>query len=85
MVLQTTNVDGFRMDAVKHIRASFFEDWLEELREFSSKPLFTVGEYWSGNLEALQNYLKTTNNALSLFDVPLHYNLLPVTVMELMI
>ena len=63
------------MDAVKHIRASFFEDWLEELREFSSKPLFTVGEYWSGNLEALQNYLKTTNNALSLFDVPLHYNL----------
>ena len=73
--LQTTNVDGFRMDAVKHIRASFFEDWLEELREFSSKSLFTVGEYWSGNLEALQNYLKTTNNALSLFDVPLHYNL----------
>lgn len=73
--LQTTNVDGFRMDAVKHIRASFFEDWLEELREFSSKPLFTVGEYWSGNLESLQNYLKTTNNALSLFDVPLHYNL----------
>ena len=73
--LQTTNVDGFRMDAVKHIRASFFEDWLEELREFSSKPLFTVGEYWSNNLEALQNYLKTTNNALSLFDVPLHYNL----------
>ena len=68
-------IDGFRMDAVKHIRASFFEDWLEELREFSSKPLFTVGEYWSGNLEALQNYLKTTNNALSLFDVPLHYNL----------
>ena len=53
--LQTTNVDGFRMDAVKHIRASFFEDWLEELREFSSKPLFTVGEYWSNNLEALQN------------------------------
>ena len=63
------------MDAVKHIRASFFEDWLEELREFSSKSLFTVGEYWSGNLEALQNYLKTTNIALSLFDVPLHYNL----------
>ena len=29
----------------------------------------------AGNLEALQNYLKTTNNALSLFDVPLHYNL----------
>lgn len=73
--LDTTNIDGFRMDAVKHIRASFFEDWLKSLREYSNKDLFTVGEYWSGNVDALKEYLSQTSNMLSLFDVPLHYNL----------
>lgn len=73
--LDTTNIDGFRIDAVKHIRASFFEDWLKELREYSQKKLFTVGEYWSGNIDNLKSYLEKTRNMLSLFDVPLHYNL----------
>ena len=73
--LQTTNVDGFRIDAIKHIRASFFVDWLKDLSEFSQKNLFTVGEYWSSNVYSLKAYLEETNNAISLFDVPLHYNL----------
>ena len=73
--LQTTNVDGFRIDAIKHIRASFFVDWLKDLSEFSHKNLFTVGEYWSSNVYSLKSYLEETNNAISLFDVPLHYNL----------
>ena len=72
--LETTDVDGFRMDAVKHIRASFFEDWLSTLKESTEKNLFTVGEYWSGNIESLESYLNNTSNMLSLFDVPLHYN-----------
>ena len=73
--LETTNIDGFRIDAVKHIRASFFEDWLKTLRETTQKDLFTVGEYWSGNIESLKSYLSNTDYMLSLFDVPLHYNL----------
>ncbi|EKC80372.1 cytoplasmic alpha-amylase, partial [human gut metagenome] len=56
--LDLTKVDGFRIDAVKHIRASFFEDWLDELQDYSTKPLFTVGEYWSGNVESLKTYLE---------------------------
>ncbi len=72
--LDLTKVDGFRMDAVKHIRASFFEDWLKSLNEYSQKSLFTVGEYWSGNIESLTSYLDKTNRMISLFDVPLHYN-----------
>ena len=28
-----TKVDGFRLDAVKHIRADFFPKWLEEIEE----------------------------------------------------
>lgn len=73
--LQFTNVDGFRLDAVKHIRSDFFPVWLKELREDSKKELFSVGEYWSENIDSILNYLKNTSYCLSLFDVPLHYNL----------
>lgn len=70
-----TGVDGFRLDAVKHIRSDFFKKWLKELREDSKKELFAVGEYWSQNIDSIINYLKNTDFSLNLFDVPLHYNL----------
>ena len=72
--LNTTNVDGFRLDAVKHIRAEFFPDWLDELRKTTERKLFSVGEYWSSNIDILNNYMEKTNGCMSLFDVPLHYN-----------
>ena len=27
--LEETNVDGFRLDAIKHIRFDFFNEWLQ--------------------------------------------------------
>ena len=73
--LETTNADGFRLDAIKHIRSEFFPEWLEELRKNSEKELYTVGEYWSVDIDVLQDYMDKTNGCMSLFDVPLHYNL----------
>ena len=73
--LNITNIDGFRLDAVKHIRASFYQDWLEEMRNITDKKLFAVGEYWTTNIESLNTYIKETKESMSLFDVPLHYNL----------
>jgi alpha-amylase len=72
--LEFTGVDGFRIDAVKHIRSSFFPGWLADLRQRSGRELFSVGEYWSGSIGELHNYLHKTNGAMSLFDVPLHFN-----------
>lgn len=69
-----TNVDGFRLDAVKHIRVDFFPKWLKEIREKSEKKLFAVGEYWSMNLDKIKKYIEKTEYTMSLFDVPLHYN-----------
>lgn len=69
-----TNLDGFRLDAVKHIRSSFYKNWVQDMNEYSKKDLFTVGEYWSTNIDSLCNYLAETDNQISLFDVPLHYN-----------
>ncbi|MCJ8499809.1 alpha-amylase [Desulfatitalea alkaliphila] len=72
--LDTTGVDGFRFDAVKHVRSSFFLDWLKHLRTHSGRDLFAVGEYWSGESEALEHFLKVTEGHIMLFDVPLHYH-----------
>ena len=70
----TTDIDGYRLDAVKHIRASFYLNWLKEMRKNSEKPLFAVGEYWNSNVEILKKYLEETEWSMSLFDAPLHYN-----------
>lgn len=72
--LNTTGVDGFRLDAVKHIRADFFVEWLNYLRQNTGKELFSVGEYWSANIHALNNYIDETKGNMALMDVPLHYN-----------
>ena len=73
--LETTKVDGFRLDAVKHIDADFYRDWIKLLREQTKDELFTVGEYWSGDVSKLHRYIQETEGEISLFDVPLHYHL----------
>ncbi|QQO09084.1 alpha-amylase [Breznakiella homolactica] len=71
--LKTTDVDGFRLDAVKHMEFTFYRDWLETLRKEVKEELFSVGEYWQSDYNALKNYIETTEGTLSLFDVPLHF------------
>jgi alpha-amylase len=73
--LRTTHVDGFRLDAVKHIQFSFFRDWLAFLRrEFDPKEIFAVGEYWSSHVDELLYYLEKTRGMMALFDAPLQNN-----------
>jgi alpha-amylase len=73
-VVAQTNVDGFRLDAVKHIQYGFFKEWLDYQRSAAGRELFAVGEFWSGSLEKLHNYISKTGGSMSLFDAPLHYN-----------
>ncbi len=70
--LAETGVDGFRLDAVKHIRFGFFPDWLGHLRAATGRELFTVAEYWSYDVGKLHGYLSATGGAMALFDAPLH-------------
>lgn len=73
--IEFANIDGFRIDAVKHIQYSFFRDWLDYLRRATGKELFAVGEYWNPyNVEPLLNYINHTGGRLSLFDAPLQNN-----------
>ena len=73
--LELTKVDGFRLDAVKHIDSLFYKEWIRTLREQTKDELFTVGEYWSGDISKLHRYIQETEGEISLFDVPLHYHL----------
>jgi alpha-amylase len=70
----TTNIDGFRFDAVKHVSAEFFQKWIEHVRNYAKRDLFAVGEYWSYEVDALHYFIETTEGKVSLFDAPLHYN-----------
>lgn len=70
--LEETNIDGVRLDAIKHIKFDFFKEWLDDLRK--EKQVFAIGEYWSGDINKLNYYIDKSGNSMSLFDVPLHYN-----------
>lgn len=72
--LDTTAVDGFRLDAVKHISAQFYKNWIPAMQEHKGKPLFAVGEYWHRDVAVLEKYLERVGGNMSLFDVPLHFH-----------
>jgi len=72
--LDTAGVDGFRLDAIKHIAAWFFPTWLDEMIDHAGRELFAVGEYWSPDVNNLHWYLNRLGPKMSLFDVALHYN-----------
>ncbi|KAF9351577.1 hypothetical protein BGX26_010450 [Mortierella sp. AD094] len=67
-------IDGFRIDALKHISSSFIAHLLEYVRKESGNPdFFGVGEYWKQDVNDLDAHLEN-NGSIHLFDVPLHYN-----------
>ena len=68
------NLDGFRLDAVKHIKHDYLRDWVTHVRNQTGKEMFTVAEYWQNDIGTLNNYLAKTNYNQSVFDAPLHYN-----------
>lgn len=73
-MLDTIGVDGFRLDAIKHISGDFFVDWLGHLENHAQRDLFCVGEYWTYDLGALSWYAGNSGGCLDMFDAPLHNN-----------
>ena len=71
--MDTVKMDGFRLDAVKHISFDFYKEWIQNIRTHVGKDFFAVGEYWSKELAKLTHYLDEVENSMSLFDVTLHY------------
>lgn len=80
---EIADLDGYRLDAVKHINKYFYKDFMRtmqadvdsRLKEGEEKKLFAVGEYWHWDVNVLQDYILANESEVSLFDVPLHFNL----------
>ena len=73
-VANELNLDGFRLDAIKHINNNFIEEFLKEVRKVRGEDFYAVGEYWKGDLGSIVEYLDNVNYQADLFDVPLHFN-----------
>lgn len=72
--IETTGVDCFRLDAVKHISVKFYKEWLDCMNNLFKKQFFTIAEYWSFDLKYLHEYLDAMEGRVQLYDVPLHHN-----------
>ena len=68
-----TKVDGFRLDAIKHINDWFMRDFVNHIRQTLGQDFFCSGEYWSPERSKLENYMRNTDYQIALFDVPLHF------------
>ncbi|MBN2718469.1 MAG: hypothetical protein JXX14_21675 [Deltaproteobacteria bacterium] len=68
---QTVHVDGYRFDAVKHIRPKGTLNFLHAMRLSESRNLFAIGEFLHDNVQLLHNYISSTLGQISMFDVPL--------------
>lgn len=79
---ETTGIDGFRLDGLKHIPPSFYPEWLKHMQHCFKKEFMVIGEYWARDVEVLSKYIAATNKAIKLFDVPLHYNFYEASVSE---
>lgn len=73
-LVETTNCDGFRLDAIKHINTKFISQFSHELLDqFNEQNFYLIGEFWHSELQACRDYLDKTNYKIDLFDVALHY------------
>ena len=66
-----TKVDGFRMDAVKHIDFGFMKDYIDRIKAEQKHDFFVVGEYLSYDINRLTNYLDRLGDNMQLFDFAL--------------
>jgi len=71
-------LSGIRFDAVKHYSESFLRDWIAHM-DRTRKDWFLVGEYCKDDLQVLISYIARMSYRLSLFDFPLHSNLVRIS------
>lgn len=73
---RTCGMDGFRLDAVKHVSTSFVNEWIDHMKGVFERDFFIVAENWVvGDASELQQYIADTEGRVQLFDSVLHHHL----------
>lgn len=71
----TCKVDGFRLDAVKHISPIFINEWIDGMKANCGRDFFIISENWNiESADELVNYIEETGGKTQLFDALLHHN-----------
>ncbi len=73
-VMEQVPCTGFRLDAVKHIPAWFYKEWIDSIQDAAEQPMYIVAEYWSFETDKLQQYIHQVEGKTMLFDAPLLLN-----------
>jgi alpha-amylase len=71
-----TGVDGYRIDAVKHMPPGFTEGLLWQVQEGQGQQRFCVGEYYDGNPHTLAWWTHAVQGRSGVFDFTLFFQLL---------
>lgn len=72
---ETTKIDGFRLDAVKHISSEFVSEWIDDMKDTCKRDFFIVAENWNiVDVAELEQYIEITGGRTQLFDSLLHHN-----------
>lgn len=72
-LVKTLRLDGFRMDAVKHIDRGFVKLLVDHVKAHAGENFFVVGEYWHSDQAQLNQFIDASDQELHLFDVALHF------------
>jgi alpha-amylase len=72
--VETTKIDGMRLDALKHVSSNFLKELITYIKTEINPEYYILGEFWKDDAEKIENFSNEMNNMISCFDVPLHYN-----------
>lgn len=73
--IETTGVQGFRLDAVKHIDSFFMKNFIQQITDKYGEDFYVFGEFWNGDEQSNNDYLASIDYQFDLVDVALHNNL----------
>lgn len=71
--VQETGIDGFRLDAVKHINDEFTSQLVEVMHKEFGHNFFIMEEYWTYEFATLKKYVEERHFKTNVMDVTLHY------------
>jgi len=70
-ITNSLSLSGMRLDAAKHFSTGFQKAFIEHVRATANPGFFVMGEYWTGDVLAIHDYLEKLDYQAVAYDVPL--------------
>jgi glycosidase len=84
--ISDNGIDGFRLDAVKHIELAWLLDLRQrltkEVEPLSKQHVYLVGETFTGDQATIKNFIDPCSKLDGQFDFPLRYQLLKTVLLR---